>query len=264
VQSIYEAADGIDAQRVVDLLASEGIAAHVTGAYLSGAIGEVPAGGLVRVWVGDADVAAARALLAEDAAAPPVFDDDEPAATVVPPPPRSLMWPVFGSLLIGGVVGFGLAELGQDATAETRVADENGDGQIDYWEEYQGDVVQTARVDRNHDGEADEITENASRSDYIVRADDDFDGRFESALRYSNWKPAWSESDLDGDGFAEWRNDFKHGVIITSTLRERSSDEVVKRVTYHGSVVVLEEFEADGDGTLETVRHYDARGEIKP
>jgi hypothetical protein len=267
VQTIYEAANPIDAQRVIDLLASEGIAAHVTGAYLSGAIGEIPAGGLVRVWVDDADVEAALAVLAEDAAAPPFVDadDDDVVAPVAPAPrPRSLMLPVFGSLLAGGVFGAVLAAGFLGSEAESRPADLDGDGQVDYTEEFQGDVLQTIRIDRNHDGAIDQITETAARSDFIVRSDDDFDGDFERELRYSNWMPAWEDLDADGDGTPEWRTDFKHGVVLGSTLRHPDTDAVIKRVTFAGGIPVLEEFDADGDGSLETVRHYDSRGEITP
>lgn len=48
---VYHAASVIDAQLVVDLLAASGVPAHVQGSYLSGAIGELPAGEMVRVWV---------------------------------------------------------------------------------------------------------------------------------------------------------------------------------------------------------------------
>lgn len=61
----YHAANVIDAQLVVDLLAAAGIPAHVQGSYLSGGIGELPAGELVRVWVATDQLAEARQLLAE-------------------------------------------------------------------------------------------------------------------------------------------------------------------------------------------------------
>ncbi|MEO8161032.1 MAG: DUF2007 domain-containing protein [Arenimonas sp.] len=64
MKQAYLAANSIDAQLIVDLLASAGIAAHVQGQYLSGAVGELPAGELVRVWVGDPHLAAAKALIA--------------------------------------------------------------------------------------------------------------------------------------------------------------------------------------------------------
>jgi predicted metal-dependent HD superfamily phosphohydrolase len=64
MKQAYHAANPVDAQLAVDLLAAEGIAAHVQGSYLSGAAGELPVGELLRVWVGDEDLARAKALLA--------------------------------------------------------------------------------------------------------------------------------------------------------------------------------------------------------
>ena len=63
MKQAYQAANPIDAQLVVDLLASQGIGAFVQGQYLSGGIGELPAGELMRVWVGDEDFARARAVI---------------------------------------------------------------------------------------------------------------------------------------------------------------------------------------------------------
>jgi predicted metal-dependent HD superfamily phosphohydrolase len=64
MRAIYHAANPIDAQLAVDRLAAEGIAAHVQGGYLSGGIGELPAGDLLRVWVDDGDAVRALAVLA--------------------------------------------------------------------------------------------------------------------------------------------------------------------------------------------------------
>lgn len=72
---IYHAANAIDAQLVVDLLASEGVHAHVQGGFLAGGIGELPAGDLVRVAVAPGDVLQARAILARGRVASDVVDD---------------------------------------------------------------------------------------------------------------------------------------------------------------------------------------------
>ena len=48
---IYRAANLIEAQLVVDELHAGGMQAHVTGSYLSGAIGELPPGDVVGVWL---------------------------------------------------------------------------------------------------------------------------------------------------------------------------------------------------------------------
>lgn len=64
MKQVYNAANPIDAQLVVDLLASAGIGAFIQGQFLSGGVGELPAGEMVRVWVADEDVESARACIA--------------------------------------------------------------------------------------------------------------------------------------------------------------------------------------------------------
>ena len=64
MKQAYQAANPVDAQLAIDLLASEGIAAHMQGRFLSGAAGELPVGELLRVWVADEDLARAKELLA--------------------------------------------------------------------------------------------------------------------------------------------------------------------------------------------------------
>ena len=73
---VYDAHDAMDAQLVHDLLRGAGIAAHVFGAGLAGAVGELPAHGLVRVWTEDADAETARALIADWHAAEIPGDDE--------------------------------------------------------------------------------------------------------------------------------------------------------------------------------------------
>lgn len=48
---VYRAANLVEAQLVVDELAAGGLSAEVTGRYLSGAIGELPPGDIVGVWL---------------------------------------------------------------------------------------------------------------------------------------------------------------------------------------------------------------------
>jgi predicted metal-dependent HD superfamily phosphohydrolase len=75
MKQAYHAANPVDAQLVVDLLASEGIAAFTQGQYLFGAVGELPAGELLRVWVADEDVDRARAGIAGRESQVPLQDD---------------------------------------------------------------------------------------------------------------------------------------------------------------------------------------------
>lgn len=60
---IYRAENIIDANLVKGTLALEGIVAFISGEYLTGAIGELPACNLVAVMVADADVARAAPIV---------------------------------------------------------------------------------------------------------------------------------------------------------------------------------------------------------
>ncbi len=61
MQRVYQAADLVDAQLMLDRLLAEGIECAIQGSYLSGAIGELPADATPSVWVvNDEDAARAR------------------------------------------------------------------------------------------------------------------------------------------------------------------------------------------------------------
>ena len=62
---VYSAKDIMEAHIVSGLLESRGIPAKVSGDYLQGGIGELPAMDLIVVWVNDEDVQAARKIIEE-------------------------------------------------------------------------------------------------------------------------------------------------------------------------------------------------------
>ena len=75
MQHVYQAANLLDAQLVQDALQDGGIEATINGAYLSGAIGELPADATPSVWVINAgDAARARTIISE------LLDDDASGA----------------------------------------------------------------------------------------------------------------------------------------------------------------------------------------
>jgi Putative prokaryotic signal transducing protein len=81
MRSVYQAENLIDAHLVRGALESEGLRAFVAGEYLTGAIGELPASGLLAVMVDDDDVPAAEAIIREiRSTRSPVPDDDDLAA----------------------------------------------------------------------------------------------------------------------------------------------------------------------------------------
>lgn len=62
---VYQARDGLEAHVVADLLQQVGIAARVQGDLLQGGVGELPAAGLVSVWVDNEDASRAREVVEE-------------------------------------------------------------------------------------------------------------------------------------------------------------------------------------------------------
>ena len=76
MQRIYEPENLLEGQMLVDMLSSEGIEAHLLGQHLVGAMGELPACGLLGMVVADEDAERARRLIAEYNAAQPVPGDE--------------------------------------------------------------------------------------------------------------------------------------------------------------------------------------------
>ena len=81
---LYEASSAVEAHLLKDLLAQEGVPASIHGEFLQGAMGELPAAGLVRLMVADEHYAAGRALIARWEAATPAGRDDTPDDAVRP------------------------------------------------------------------------------------------------------------------------------------------------------------------------------------
>lgn len=76
MQRIYEPANLMEAELLLSMLASEGIAAHLAGRDLVGGMGELPAMGLLGVTVGNEQAEYARRLIAEYTSALPVPGDE--------------------------------------------------------------------------------------------------------------------------------------------------------------------------------------------
>lgn len=62
---VYQAQNSIDAHLLRGMLEQRGITASVTGEFLQGGAGELPAGGVVGVSVADADAESARQVVNE-------------------------------------------------------------------------------------------------------------------------------------------------------------------------------------------------------
>lgn len=75
MQRIYEPEDLLQANLLINMLANEGIEAHLQGADLVGGMGELPALGLLAIWAADEDVQRAIFLIQEYEQAQPCADE---------------------------------------------------------------------------------------------------------------------------------------------------------------------------------------------
>tara|TARA_R110000796_G_scaffold63377_17_gene146820 strand:- start:32870 stop:33121 length:252 start_codon:yes stop_codon:yes gene_type:complete len=78
----YHPQDMSEAQLISQLLKDHHIGCHVSGQYLQGAMGELPALDLLGVWVAAEDLGLARELIADWQQATPIMPDFLPDADV--------------------------------------------------------------------------------------------------------------------------------------------------------------------------------------
>lgn len=76
MQRVYDPENLLEAQMLVDMLASEGIEAHLHGEHLLGAVGELPMSGLLGLMVADEWAEQAQTLIAGYNAAQPLAGDE--------------------------------------------------------------------------------------------------------------------------------------------------------------------------------------------
>jgi hypothetical protein len=121
--TVFEAAHAVEAHMVLNLLQQQGVAGRIEGEYLQGAIGQLPARGLVRVVVDDEDLAAARAIVA-------AFEAEQPsdATSRAPAQAAPSRWAWFlagvllGALAAAAMLRQPVAPGGQVALAPTDAA----------------------------------------------------------------------------------------------------------------------------------------------
>jgi hypothetical protein len=76
MQRVYEPQDLMEGELLLSMLASEGIDAYLTGRHLAGAVGELPACGLLGLMVEDAQAHSAQQLIAAYNTALPLLGDE--------------------------------------------------------------------------------------------------------------------------------------------------------------------------------------------
>jgi len=255
MRTLYQAASAIEAHMLLDLLKQQGLSAEIHGEHLQGAIGELPAAGLVRLVIDEADYAAARALIER-------WESAQPAEVAKPPPrPGARSWPRF---IAGVLVGVGVSWAFYRSPVTTEGIDHNRDGLLDEtWTYAASGTLLKAEADRNLDGKIDYIAQYDRRGVIeSAEADDNFDGVFETRMRFRDGNVELYEVDTDGDGIADRRSHYASGVIATTDIINPTTGLPLRVEYYRLGVLIKADVDTDKDGVLDTRFFYTPLGEV--
>lgn len=255
MKTLYQAASAVEAHMLRDLLKREGIVAHIHGEHLQGAMGELPAAGLIRLVVDEPDFDRARLVVDQ-------WDAEQPSHTPVrPPPTRSRSLLVF-------LIGLTLGVLGTAAFFRSAVtvdgADHNRDGLLDEkWVYAPSGHLLRSEADRNLDGKPDYLAYFDRRGLLDTgEADDDFNGVFETQIRFRFGSVESQIADTDGDGYRELRLNFNDGVLSSSETLNPSTGLPLRAEHFRLGKLLHADIDADKDGVLDTRITYTPLGEV--
>jgi len=258
MRTVYDAANGVEAQIVADTLKGEGIEAVVTGAGLIGAAGELPAIGLVNVRVADVDAERALAIIRAWEAATPTADPGEPTAPPAPRPARR------GPTFLAGIAIGALATYTVVHGWPTRIENTgHEERRVDRSLIEVGGRLVRVETDRDGDGRVDDVIRMGDADgDSVIAQDEDFDGVFEHETHVADYLLSAVSADRDGDGYFEYYANYHHGAMVEESWTDPVSHKLVLRTAHDGISATSSEIDSDGDGRLDTRRRYDRRGEI--
>lgn len=257
MKTLYEAANGLEAHMLADVLKQEGIRAQVMGSYLPGALGELPAAGLVRLVVEDEDFERGRSVIARWEAT----QEPEPAPAAVVPDRRGSPW----SWGLGGLVlGAGLCFAVLRAPVQADGIDHNRDGVTDErWEYARSGVAVGAEIDRNFDSRTDlRLSYDVNGELEVEERDDDFNGTFETRTTFRMNQAQRTEADTDGDGMVDSVTHFTHGVYDRMDYIDPRSSQPSRIEHMRLGRLDRVERDTDGDGVPDLREHYNALGQI--
>ncbi len=250
---LYEAQNSIEAHMILNLLEQQGLSARIDGEYLQGGMGELPAGGLVRVMIEEEHYAAGRKAVQEWEAEQP---DNEPAVF-------TSKKSSFRYTLLGFLIGVAATAVYYHRPIPSGY-DYNGDGTLDEnWIVING-LVNQSEIDTNFDGEVDTI----HYFDFDGLADTssldiDFNGTFETLLSYDKGSMTSQQSDTTGNGFYDYRLNFKYEEIETAEYFDPETERLIKIEEFGDFKLDKAQIDTDGDGVMDTFYKYDALGEIE-
>lgn len=256
-KTLYEAANAAEAHMLVDLLRQQHIASvRIQGESLQGAVGGLPALGLVRLMVEAEDYDRARALIEQWEAAEAATQPAPPR-----PPPR---YPVLKGFVLGLLVGVGAMVAAHRTPAAVDGTDHNRDGLLDErWTYALNGRPLKLEVDRNLDRRVDHVAHYDLRG-RIERAesDDNFDGVFETTTRFRDGNADIAETDTDADRYPDLRTVFQDGVLAAVEYLKPATGRPLRVEYFRLGKLLHADVDTDDDGRLDTRLRYSALGEI--
>jgi hypothetical protein len=257
MRTLYEASNAVEAHMLVDLLKQEGLTAEIHGEYLQGGVGHLPANGLVRLVIDESEYAEARAVVER-------WDSAQPAEAKqqLSQPPRSRS-AIYG-LIVGLVIGVGGSYGYFHKPTSFSGFDHNGDGVYDEkWINGPSGLLLRYEMDRNLDGKVDFIGRFDSRGVMAsAESDDNFDGVFETRIRYRNSNAETAEVDTDGDGYPDLSMHYLNGVLFATYYMNPSTGLPLRYELFHLGKLTTAEVDTDKDGSLDTRYTYGTLGEV--
>ena len=255
MQQLYQPASAVEGHMLADLLRQQGIEATVLGEHLQGAIGELPAAGLIRLVVAEEDHARAREIIERWEATAVVDPVQRPA----PSSSRHVAWGVVG-LLVGGALC--LAWL-RAPTREMEM-DRNKDGIADErWTLSPAGSALESHFDRNFDGRMDARFRYDTQGQVSEgESDDNFDGVFESHHRYRLGNPEQSEIDTDGDQLIDLVEGYRNGVLVKTSYLQPLTGQPTRVEHLRLGRLDHVDRDTDLDGTLDARDHHNALGQV--
>jgi len=252
---VFEAQNSLEAHMILNLLEGAGLHGSINGELLQGAMGELPASGVVSVVVEDKDYWAAREVVVnwERQQVLDGLTDESVAVGAGKLKNRFSAW------LIGVLCGMTVMMAYFQSPVTNGGIDYNGDGRLDErWSFVDGRMIKT-EMDSNFDGKIDSI----SRYDHkglIKEADYDqnFDGVFETEFYFHNGSMIAQFSDTTGDGLMDLKVKLKHGVVETISFIDVETFKPIKIEYYDAFKLRSAEVDTDGDGVMDRLFEYDA------
>ncbi len=255
MKTLYQASNAVEAHMILDLLKQEGLSAQIHGEYLQGAIGELPAAGLVRLVIDESDFAQAHDLIER-------WEATQVKETS-PQTPQSTSKLLYG-LLLGLILGIGCAYLFFYSPISTDGIDYNGDGILDEkWTFSPKGRPTKTETDRNLDGRVDYVV-HFDRHGLMasIEADDDFDGVFETRGRFQLGNMEITEVDTDGDGYPDLRSFYAQGVSTSTQFINPATGLPLRVESYKLGITTMAEVDTNKDGKLDTRYIYSPLGEV--